>query len=157
VTLLYVEQPPGFEDSKRHNHVYKLSKALYRLKQAPHAWYERLRDFLLSKDFKIGKVDITLFTKRIGKDLFVHQIYVDDIICGSTKELFCEEFGKMMSNEFEMSMIGELSFFLGLQIKQLKDVIFVSQSKYLKDMLKKFGLENAKQLRLLCQQMVILI
>jgi hypothetical protein len=157
VTLLYVEQPPGFEDSKRHNHVYKLSKALYRLKQAPHAWYERLRDFLLSKDFKIGKVDITLFTKRIGKDLFVHQIYVDDIICGSTKELFCEEFGKMMSNEFEMSMIGELSFFLGLQIKQLKDGIFVSQSKYLKDMLKKFGLENAKQLRLLCQQMVILI
>jgi hypothetical protein len=157
VTLLYVEQPPGFEDSKRHNHVYKLSKALYRLKQAPHAWYERLRDFLLSKDFKIGKVDTTLFTKRIGKDLFVHQIYVDDIICGSTKELFCEEFGKMMSNEFEMSMIGELSFFLGLQIKQLKDGIFVSQSKYLKDMLKKFGLENAKQLRLLCQQMVILI
>jgi hypothetical protein len=157
VTLLYVEQPPGFEDSKRHNHVYKLSKALYRLKQAPHAWYERLRDFLLSKDFKIGKVDITLFTKRIGKDLFVHQIYVDDIICGSTKELFCDEFGKMMSNEFEMSMIGELSFFLGLQIKQLKDGIFVSQSKYLKDMLKKFGLENAKQLRLLCQQMVILI
>jgi hypothetical protein len=63
------------------------------------------------------KVDTTLFTKRIGKDLFVCQIYVDDIIFGSTNELFCEEFGEMMSNEFEMSMIGELSFFLGLQIK----------------------------------------
>jgi hypothetical protein len=64
--------------------VFKLSKALYGLKQAPRAWYERLRDFLLSKDFKIGKVDTTLFTKRIGKDLFVCQIYVDDIIFGST-------------------------------------------------------------------------
>jgi hypothetical protein len=79
--------------------------------------------------------------------LFVCQIYVDDIIFGSTNELFCEEFGKMMSKEFEMSMIGELSFFLGLQIKQLKDGIFISQSKYLKDMLKKFGLENAKPIK----------
>jgi hypothetical protein len=69
--LVYVEQPPSFEDPKRPNHVYKLSKALYGLKQAPRAWYERLRDFLLSKDFKIRKVDTTLFTKRIGKDLFV--------------------------------------------------------------------------------------
>jgi hypothetical protein len=142
-----VEQPLGFEDPKRPNHVYKLSKALYGLKQAPRAWYQRLSDFLLSEDFKIGKVDTNLFTKRIGKDLFVCQIYVDDIIFGSTNELFCDEFGKMMSNEFEMSMIGELSFFLSLQIKQLKDGIFVSQSKYLKDMLKKFGLENTKSIK----------
>jgi hypothetical protein len=94
---VYMEQPPGFEDPKRPNHVYKLSKALYGLKQAPSALYERLRDFLLSKDFKIRKVDATLFTKRIGKDLFVCQIYIDDIIFGSTNEFFCEEFGKMMS------------------------------------------------------------
>jgi hypothetical protein len=146
--LVYVEQPPGFKDPKRPNHVYKLSKALYGLKQAPRAWYERLRDFLLFKDFKIGKVDTTLFTKRIGKDLFVCQIYVDDIIFGSTNESFCEEFGKMMSKEFEMSMIGELSFFLCFQIKQLKDGIFVSQFKYLKDMLKKFVLENAKPIKI---------
>jgi hypothetical protein len=106
--LVYVEQPPGFVDPKRPNHVFKLSKALYGLKQAPRAWYERLRDFLLSKDFKIRKVGTTLFTKRIDKDLFVCQIYVDDIIFGSTNELFCEEFEKMMSKEFEMSMIGEL-------------------------------------------------
>jgi hypothetical protein len=104
--LVYVEQPPSFENPKRSNHVYKLSKALYGPKQAPRAWYERLRDFLLSKDFKIGKVDTTLFTKRIGKDLFVCQIYVDDIIFGSTNESFCDEFGKMVSNEFEMSIIG---------------------------------------------------
>jgi hypothetical protein len=82
--LVYVEQPPSFEDPKRPNHVHKLSKALYGLKQAPHAWYERLRDFLLFKYFKIEKVDTTLFTKRFGKYLFVCQIYVDDIIFGST-------------------------------------------------------------------------
>jgi hypothetical protein len=85
--------------------VYRLKKALYGLKQAPRAWYERLRDFLLSKGFKMGKVDTTLFTKKIDKDLFVLQIYVDDIIFGSRIQDFCEEFGSMMANEFEMSMI----------------------------------------------------
>ena len=105
--LVLVEQPPGFEDPKKPNHVYKLSKALYGLKQTPH-WYERLRDFFISKGFKIGKVDTTLFTKIIGKNLFVCQIYVDDIIFGSTNPIFCEEFGEMISREFEMSMIGEL-------------------------------------------------
>jgi hypothetical protein len=92
----------------------------------------------------MGKVDTTLFTKKIGKDLFVLQIYVDDIIFGSTNQDFYEEFGKMMANEFEISMIRELSYFLGLQIKQLKNGTFVSQSKYIKDMLKKFGMNEAK-------------
>jgi hypothetical protein len=69
---------------------------------------------LLSKGFKIGKVDITLFTKKIGQDLFVLQIYADDIIFRSTNQDYCEEFGKMMANEFEMSIIRELSYFLGL-------------------------------------------
>ena len=114
------------------NHVYKLKKTLYGLKQAPRAWYERLRDFLLSKGFIMGKVDTTLFIKKIGKDLFVLQIYVDDIIFRSTNQDFCEEFGKMMANEFEISMIGELSYFFGLQIKQLKNGTFVSQYKYIK-------------------------
>ncbi|WVZ76211.1 hypothetical protein U9M48_024201 [Paspalum notatum var. saurae] len=100
--LMYVEQPPSFEDPKNLDHVYKLSKALYGLKHAPRAWYERLRDFLVSKGFKIGKVDTTLFTKSIGKDLFICQIYVDDIIFGFTNASFCEEFGEMMSKEFEM-------------------------------------------------------
>jgi hypothetical protein len=81
---VYVEQPLGFEDDKKPNHVYKLKKTLYGLKQAPIAWYERLRDFLLSKEFKMGMVDITLFTKKIVQDLFVLQIYIDDIIFGST-------------------------------------------------------------------------
>jgi hypothetical protein len=120
-----------------------LRKALYRIKQAPRAWFERLRDFLLYKRFKMVKVDTTLFTK-IGKDLFVLQIYVDDIIFGSTNKDFFKEFGNMMANEFEMSMIGELSYFLGLQIKQLKNGTFVSQGKYINDMLKKFGMDEAK-------------
>ena len=107
--------------------VHLLSKALYGLKPAPRAWYERLRDFFISKGFKIGKVDTTLFTKAISQDLFVCQIYVDDIIFDSTNPSFCEEFGEMMYREFEMSMIGELSFFLGLQIKQLKEGTFVCQ------------------------------
>jgi spore maturation protein CgeB len=94
----------------------------------------------------MGKVDTTLFTKKIGIDLFVLQIYVDDIIFGSTNQDFCEEFEKMMANEFEMSMIGELSYFLGLQIKQMKNGTFVSQGKYIKDMIKKFGLQDVKQM-----------
>jgi hypothetical protein len=79
----------------------------------------------------MGKVDTTLFTKKIRKDLFMLQIYVDDIIFRSTNQDFYEEFGKMMANEFEMFMIGELSYFLGLQIKQLKNDTFVSQGKYI--------------------------
>jgi len=118
--------------------------ALYGLKQAPKAWYERLRDFLLSKGFIMGKVDTTLFTKKIDKDLFVLQIYVDDIIFGSTNQDFCEEFGNIMASEFEMSTIRELSYFLGLQIKQMKNGTFVSQGKYIKDMLKKFGMGDTK-------------
>jgi hypothetical protein len=93
---VYVEQPPGFEDSEYPNHVYKLSKALYGLKQAPRAWYECLRDFFITNGFKVCKADPTLFTKTIAKDLFVCQIYVDDIIFGSTNKSTCEEFSRIM-------------------------------------------------------------
>jgi hypothetical protein len=120
---------------------------LYRLKQAPRAWYERLQDFLVSKGFKIGKVDTTLFTKKIDNDQFICQIYVDDIIFGSTNQEFCEEFGNMMSREFKMSMIGELSFFLGLQVKQTKDETFIFQSKYVNDLLKRFDMDNSKSIK----------
>ncbi|KAK8623109.1 hypothetical protein V6N13_118002 [Hibiscus sabdariffa] len=105
---VYVEQPPGFEDPKFSNHVFKLSKALYGLKQAPRAWYERLSTFLVEKGFSKGKVDTTLFIKNDGKDILVVQIYVDDIIFGSTNELLCQDFAKLMQGEFEMSMMGEL-------------------------------------------------
>jgi hypothetical protein len=91
--------------------VYKLYKTLYGFKQAPRAWYECLRDFLIENGFRIGKADSTLFNRKIGKDLFICQIYVDDIIFGSTYKSFCE-FSKIMTDRFEMSMIGVLTLFL---------------------------------------------
>ena len=97
--------------------VYKLKKALYSLKQAPRFWYERLSKFLISNSFSMGKVDNTLFIKKKGEDIIVVKIYVDDIIFGTTNESLGEYFSKCMHSEFEMSMIRELNFFLGLQIK----------------------------------------
>jgi hypothetical protein len=101
-----VEQPPGFEDSEYPNHVYKLSKALYGLKQAPRAWYECLRDFVITNGFKVGKANPNLFTKTIEKYLVICQIYVDDIIFGSTNKSSCEEFSRIMIQKFEMSIWG---------------------------------------------------
>ena len=136
---VYVEQPPLFEDNKVPNPVYKLKKALYGLKQAPRAWYERLRSYLLQSGFEIGKVDTTLFIKRNNQDIQLVQIYVDDIIFGSTNSIMNKEFSDIMTKEFEMSNMGELSFFLGLQIKELENGIFISQEKYAKDLINKFG------------------
>jgi hypothetical protein len=144
---VYVEQPPGFEDSEYPNHVYKLSKALYGLKQSPRAWYECLRDFLITNSLKVGKADPTLFTKTIAKDLFICQIYIDDIIFGSTNKSNCEEFSRIIIQKFEMSMMGELKYFLGFQIKQLQEGTFISQTKYIQDILKKFGMKNAKPIK----------
>jgi hypothetical protein len=142
-----VEQPPGIEDEEYPNHMYKLHKALYGLKQAPRAWYECLRDFLIENGFMIGKADSTLLTRKMGKDFFVCQIYVDDIIFGSTNASFCEEFSKIMTDRFEMSMMGELKYFLGFQIKQLEDDTFISQTKCTHDLLKKFGMDKAKPIK----------
>jgi hypothetical protein len=146
---VYVEQPPGFEDEEYPNHVYKLHKTLYGLKQAPRAWYECLRDFLIENGFRIDKVDSTLFTRKMGKDLFVCQIYIDDIIFGSTNKSFCDEFSKIMTDRFEMSMMGELKYFLGFQIKQLEDGMLISQTEYTRDLLKKFGMDKAKPIKTL--------
>ncbi|XP_060966410.1 uncharacterized mitochondrial protein AtMg00810-like [Cannabis sativa] len=141
---VYVEQPKGFEDPHFPDHVYKLDKALYGLKQAPRAWYERLTEFLLSHDYKRGNVDKTLFIKNINSDVIVAQIYVDDIVFGSTSNSEVHVFVSQMQKEFEMSMVGELTYFLGLQVKQSDEGTFVTQSKYAKNLVKKFGLEKAK-------------
>ncbi|GJY47740.1 retrovirus-related pol polyprotein from transposon TNT 1-94 [Tanacetum coccineum] len=141
---VYVSQPPGFVDFKKPNHVFKLKKALYGLKQAPKAWYDRLKAFLL--DHNLGIVDNTLFTKKRDLHIIIVQIYVDDIIFGSTCQELCDNFSKIMHDDFKMSMMGELNFFLGLQIKQLKDGIFSTNLNTLK-MLKKFGLEDSKPIK----------
>jgi hypothetical protein len=144
---VYVEQPPDFKDSEYPNYVYKLSKALYGLKQAPRAWYEFLRDFLITNGFKVGKADRTLFTKTIANDLFVYQIYVDDIIFGSTNKSTCEEFSRIMIQKFQMSLMGELKYFLGFQVKQLQEGTFISQTKYTQDILTKFRMKDAKPIK----------
>ena len=141
---MYVEQPLGFVDPTHPDFVFKLDKALYGLKQAPRAWYERLSSFLISNGFKKGKIDTTLFTKHVENDILIVQIYVDDIIFGSTNENLCQAFESCMKEEFEMSMMGELNYFLGLQIKQTKDGIFINQAKYTKKLIKRFGLEESK-------------
>ena len=144
---VYVEQPKGFEDPHFPNHVYKLKKALYGLKQAPRAWYERLTTFLVEKGYKREGVDKTLFIKSFKSGITIAQIYVDDIVFGSTVDDKLTEFVEQMKNEFEMSMVGELNYFLGLQVKQSNDGIFISQSKYAKNLVKKFGMDSAKHLK----------
>ncbi len=95
----------------------------------------------------MGLVETTLFTKKNGKDLFVCQIYVDDIIFGSTDRSMSDEFSQMMTKRFEMSLEGELKYFLGFQIRQLKEGTFISQEKFTKDIINKFGMKDAKSIR----------
>ncbi|KAL8148711.1 hypothetical protein AgCh_005900 [Apium graveolens] len=137
---VFVSQPPGFQDPNFPNHVYYLLKALYGLKQAPRAWYDTLSKFLLENHFTRGTVDKTLFFRNVNGSSILVQIYVDDIIFGSTDEKLCKKFSKLMQSKYEMSMMGELTYFLGLQVKQVSDGIFISQTKYIHDLLKKFEL-----------------
>ncbi|GJV41769.1 putative ribonuclease H-like domain-containing protein [Tanacetum coccineum] len=136
---VYVCQPLGFEDPDFPDRVYKVEKALYGLHQAPRAWYETLSTYLLDNGFQRGKIDKTLFIKRHKGDILLVQVYVDDIIFGSTKKELCNAFEKLMHEKFQMSSMGELTFFLGLQVQQKKDGIFISQDKYVVEILKKFG------------------
>ncbi|GJY44094.1 retrovirus-related pol polyprotein from transposon TNT 1-94 [Tanacetum coccineum] len=112
---VFVRQSDGFVDPDFPNHVYRLKKPLYDLKQAPRAWYDKLSLFLIEHHFTKGIVDPTLFTRRHGDDILLVQIYVDDIIFGSTNQVFSNRFAKLMKDNFEMSMMGEMLFFLGLQ------------------------------------------
>ncbi|GKD67652.1 retrovirus-related pol polyprotein from transposon TNT 1-94 [Tanacetum coccineum] len=123
---VYVAQPDGFVDPDHPEKVYRLRKALYGLKQAPRAWYDELSKFLISKGFTKGIIDPTLFTIKYGEDILLVQIYVDDIIFG----------------RFEMSLMGEMKFFLGLQIHQSLCGIFINQAKYTLEILKKHGMEK---------------
>ncbi|GJX85592.1 retrovirus-related pol polyprotein from transposon TNT 1-94 [Tanacetum coccineum] len=139
---VYVSQPDGFVDPDNPNHVYRLKKALYGLKQAPRAWYDLLSSFLLSQGFSKGTVDPTLFISRKGKDILLVQIYVDDIIFASTTTELCDKFSEIMCSKFKMSMMGKISFFLGLQISQSPRGIFLNQSKYALESLKKYIMES---------------
>nr|GEX21889.1 putative ribonuclease H-like domain-containing protein [Tanacetum cinerariifolium] len=139
---VYVCQPEGFIDANYPSHVYKLKKVLYGLKQAPRAWYDELSTFLLQNRFSKGTIDPTLFSRHFDDDVLVVQVYVDDIIFGSTDPGYATLFFDLMKSRFEMSMMGEMTFFLGLQVNQSPIGIFINQSKYEHEILKKYGLNT---------------
>ncbi|GJU40972.1 retrovirus-related pol polyprotein from transposon TNT 1-94 [Tanacetum coccineum] len=139
---IYVAQPEGFVDPDHPEKVYLLRKALYGLKQAPRAWYDELSNFLMSKGFTKGTIDPTLFKIKYGEDILLVQIYVDDIIFGSTNPKYSKQFEKLMHSRFEMSLMGEMKFFLGLQIHQSPKGIFINQAKYALEILKKHNMDN---------------
>ncbi|CAM8890779.1 unnamed protein product [Rhodiola kirilowii] len=144
---VYVAQPKGFEDPHYPDHVYKLKKALYGLKQSPRAWYERLTQFLMSMGYTRGGIDKIMFMKKDNKHFIIAQIYVDDIVFGSNSQKMVDEFMDQMQNEFKMSMVGEMNYFLGLQVVQPKEGIFLTQAKYARNLVKKFGLDKATHKR----------
>ncbi|GKA22040.1 retrovirus-related pol polyprotein from transposon TNT 1-94, partial [Tanacetum coccineum] len=125
---VYVNQPDGFVVPHYPDKVYHLKKALYRLKQAPRAWYDELSNFLVSKGFSKGSINPTLFITKKGEDILLVQIYIDDIIFGSMNPKLSKNFEKLMHNKFEMSMMGELKFFLGIQIHLSPRGIFINQA-----------------------------
>ncbi|GJR82000.1 putative ribonuclease H-like domain-containing protein [Tanacetum coccineum] len=134
----------GYCGSDHPKKVYKVVKALYGLHQAPRAWYATLSTFLEKHGYRRGTIDKTLFIKKDKKDIILVQIYVDDIIFGSTKKSWSDEFEALMKGRFQMSAMGELTFFLGLQVKQSHEGIFISQDKYVAEILRKFDFDSVK-------------
>jgi hypothetical protein len=141
---VYLEQPEGFKLTENQDYVCKLKKALYGLKQAPRAWFSRLDNYLQQQGYKRGTTDNNLYIKIEEQNMIVVVVYVDDIIFGSNLTILSKRFATEMQKEFEMSMLGELTFFLGLQVTQTDKGIFISQTKYIKEMLKKFQMEDCK-------------
>nr|GEZ73403.1 copia protein [Tanacetum cinerariifolium] len=139
---MYVCQPEGFIDADHPSHVFKLKKALYGLKQAPREWYDELSTFLLQNHFFKGTTDPTLFIRRFVDDILVVHVYVDDIIFGSTHHRYTQLFSDLMKSRSEMSMMGRMTFFLGLQVNQSPCGIFLNQSNYVLEILKKYGMKS---------------
>nr|GEZ88052.1 Gag-Pol polyprotein [Tanacetum cinerariifolium] len=137
-----LNQPNGFVDPYHPDKVYRLKKALYGLKRAPRAWYDELSNFLVSKGFSKGSIDPTLFISKLGEDILLVQVYVDEIIFGSTNPKFSKQFEKLMHNKIEMSMMGELKLFLGIQIYQFPYGIFINQAKYAHEILINHGMTS---------------
>ena len=144
---VYVEQPTGFEDPEFLDFVYFLFKVIYGLKQAPRKWYDTLSGFLIENGFIRGVIDKTLFTKKHKNDMLLVQVYMGDIIFGSNNDDLCKRFAKLMQSKFEMSLMGELKCFFGLQVDQRIDGIFIYHSKYLKELLKKYKMQDSSSAR----------
>ncbi|GKA66965.1 retrovirus-related pol polyprotein from transposon TNT 1-94, partial [Tanacetum coccineum] len=139
---VYINHPDGFVDPHHPDKVYRLKKALYGVKQAPRAWYDELSNFLISKGFSKGSIDPTLFITKKEEDTLPMKICVDDIIFGSTNPKLSKGFEKLVHNKFEMSIMGELKLFLGIQIRQSLRGIFINQVKYAQEILKKHDMTS---------------
>jgi hypothetical protein len=154
---VYIEQPEGFQLLENTDYVCKLKKALYGLKQAPRAWYSRLNKYLQQARFRKGSADRNLYIKVSQGNILLIEVYVDDIIFHSDEDMLSQKFAKYMQNEFEISLLGELSFFLGLQIRQRNQGICISQTKYIREMITRFEMEDCKPIITPMQTICMLI
>ena len=143
---IFVEQPQGFAVKGQEDKVYLLHKALYGLKQAPRAWYSRIDDHLLKIGFKKSLSESTLYVKIVNDDIIVISLYVDDLLVTGSKPILVNQFKEQMKQVFEMTDLGEMSYFLGMEVIQSQQEIFISQHKYARDVLKKFNMESCKSI-----------
>lgn len=141
---VFLKQTPSFESEEFPNHVYRLDKAVYGLKQTPRAQYDTMANYLLMTGQKHNATENIMFIKKSGSHIILAQVYVDVFIFGSTNETMSTEFAEVMDKKFEISMMDELTFFLGLQVKQLADGIFTYQANYVINLQKMFGFSNSK-------------
>ena len=141
---IYVEQPDGFVVQGEENKVYKLKKALYGLKQAPRAWYSRINDYLLKLGFERSLSETTLYVKHKGNDILIVSLYVDDLLVTGNNTHLVEKFKKEMMQEFEMTDLGLMTYFLGMEVQQNQHGIFICQKKYAREILKKFQMDECK-------------
>jgi len=141
---IYVEQPDGFVIQGAEDKVYLLQKALYGLKQAPRAWYNQIDEHLLNLGFVKSLSEATLYVKLKDNDVLIVSLYVDDLLVIGSNESLVEEFKQEMMNVFEMTDLGLMTYFLGMEVKQSQNEVFICQKKYAKEILKKFQMEECK-------------
>eukprot|EP00253_Pinus_taeda_P028608 PITA_28608 len=146
---VYVTQPPGYEIEGKEDKVYRLKKALYGLKQAPHAWYNRIDAYLLENGFNKCDGEPTLYIKESEDKILIVILYVDDLIFTGSDDFHIVDFKQVMKSEFEMTDLGLLRHFLGIEVKQTKNGIFIFQAKYVARILERFKTQNNKSARTL--------
>ena len=141
---VYVEQPPDYEVAGEEHKVYRLKRDLYGLKQAPRAWYNRIDSYLMRNGFSKSNGEPTLYIKATNGNVLIVVLYVDDLIFIRNDNFLIGEFKEAMKNEFEMTDLGLLKYFLVIEVKQMHDGIFISQEKYVRQIFKRFKIQNSK-------------
>ncbi|MFS7989867.1 putative RNA-directed DNA polymerase [Helianthus anomalus] len=145
--IVYVDQPKGYVKQGAEGKVYRLKKALYGLKQAPRAWFDRIESYFNREGFKKSSHDHTLFIKKVWNKVIVVSVYVDDLIYAGNDPIMCEQFKKSMQNEFEMTDLGQMKYFLGVEVHQRKSGITLCQTQYAKEVLKRFRMWEANEVK----------